>query len=304
MLNSISHKGITWIDIQDPKENDITYLKENFNFHELVLEELIPPGHRQKVEHNDGYIFFILYYPIFHKESEETFPRELDILVTKTHIITSHYESIIPVKSLFDQINLYENAKTKYMSESTGHLLFYIMREILENTLAKLEHIEDKVNYIEEKIFKGEERKMVFEISITKRNIIDFRRILAPQQSVVESLVKEGTNFFGEELEPYFLDLKGTFGILWNEIQDHRETINALAETNESLLSTKINEVIKVFTIFSVVFLPLTLIASIWGMNISNMPLTENVSSFWIIIGIMVSVLVGMLGYFRSKKWL
>ncbi len=304
MLNSIQYKNITWVDIQDPKENDITYLKKNFNFHELVLEELIPPGHRQKVEHNDGYIFFILYYPIFHKESEETFPRELDILVTKTHIITSHYEEIIPLKSLFDQINLYEESKSKYMAESTGHLLFYIMREILENTLTKLEYIADKVNYIEEKIFNGQERKMVFEISVTKRNIIDFRRILAPQQSVIESLVKEGTKFFGEELQPYFSDLRGTFGIVWNEIQDHRETINALAETNESLLSTKINEVIKVFTIFSVVFLPLTLIASIWGMNIENMPLTENVSGFWIITIIMAVVLVGMLGYFRSKRWL
>ena len=97
--------------------------------------------------------------------------------------------------------------------------------------------------------------------------------------------------------------MRGTFGIVWNEIQDHRETIQALAETNESLLSAKINEIIKVLTVFSVIVLPLTLIASIWGMNIENMPLTS-VSGFWVLIGIMVTILVAMIGYFKKKKWL
>ena len=304
MLHTTTHNNLTWIDIQDPKPKDIKYLKENFNFHQIVLEELIPPGHRAKVEHHDGYIFFILYYPAFSKEKKETFPRELDILVTKTHIITSHYETIIPVKSLFDQIDRYKAAKKEYMSETTGHLLFYIIKGILENALAKLEHIATEVDYIEQEIFKGEEREMVFEISVAKRDIIDFRRILAPQKSVIESLVHEGVDFFGKDLKPHFEDLRGTFGIVWNEVEDHRETIQALAETNESLLSAKTNEVIRVLTVFSVIFLPLTMIASIWGMNIESMPLTGGAVGFWVILGIMAMMLAGMVGYFKKKKWL
>jgi len=303
MLKSVAHKGITWIDIQNPKPADIKYLRKNFNFHELVLEELMHPGHRPKVEHHDDYIFLILYYPAFNKIKKETFPREIDILVTKTHIITSHSEAIIPIKTLFEQIGQYATAKKEYMSESTGHLLFYIVNGILENALVKLEHIENEVNYIESEIFKGEEHRMVLEISVAKRDIIDFRRILAPQASVIESLADDGLKFFGNELKPHFEDLRGTFGIVWNEIQDHRETIQALAETNESLLSTKINEIIKVLTVFSVIFMPLTLIASIWGMNINKMPLTS-ANGFWVIIGIMVGVLVSMIGYFKKKRWL
>jgi magnesium transporter len=304
MIHTIQNNDITWIDIKNPSAKDIGYLKNNFHFHELVLGELIPPGHRPKVEHHEDYLFMIFYYPAVNKEKGEIFPRELDIFLTKSHIITSHYETIIPLKSLFDQINLYQNAKQEYMSETTGHLLFYILQSIFENALSKLDDLDTRVDYIEDKIFSGEEREMVFEISITKRDIIDFRRILAPQVTVIESLVSEGKKFFGEDLEPHFEDLRGTFGIIWNEIQDHRETIQALAETNESLLSTKFNEIIKVLTVFSVIFLPLTLIASIWGMNTQHMPLASNPMGFYLILVVMLLALVTMLTYFKRKKWL
>lgn len=304
MLHSIQNNGITWIDIQDPKEKDIKYLRKNFRFHELVLEELIPPGHRPKVEHHDDYLFMSLYYPVLNKKKHETFSRELDIIVTKSHIITSHYETIIPLKALFDQINLYKKSKSEYMSETTGHLLFYIIRSIFESALTKLEYIREEVDYIENEIFEGKEREMVLEISKTKRDIIDFRRIFAPQSSVIDSLVVEGTEFFGKELRPYFQDLRGTFGIIWNEIHDHRETIQALAETNESLLSTKINEIIKVLTVFSAIFLPLTLIASIWGMNIRGIPASNSTSELWIVSVAMLVMAVGMLAYFKKRGWL
>ena len=303
MIHSVAHKNITWLDITNPKPKDIKYLQENFNFHELVLEELIPPGHRPKVEHHEGYIFLILYYPAFNRAKKETFPRELDIIVTENHIITSHYETIVPVKSLFDQLTKHTEVRDEYMSETTGHLLYDIIKAILENAMNKLENIEEEVDYIEEKIFSGKEKEMVFEISVAKRDIIDFRRIMAPQASIIDSLVSEGTIFFGEDLQPHFEDLRGTFGIVWNELQDHRETIDALAQTNESLLSTKTNEIIKVLAMFSVVFLPLTLIASIWGMNIEELPLVGGGRDFYMILGIMVFSAVAMVSYFKYKKW-
>ena len=304
MLRSVQYNDITWIDIQDPKPKDLKYLRENFHFHELVLGELIPPGHRPKVEQHDDYLFMILYYPLLDKKKHETYSRELDILVTKSHIITSHYETIVPLKGLFDQINTYKKAKEEYMSESTGHLLFYIIRSVLESALTKLEHIKTEVDNIEDEIFSGREREMVFEISKAKRDVIDFRRIFAPQKSVIESLASEGTNFFDKELQPHFEDLQGTFGIIWNEIHDHMETINALAETNESLLSAKINEIIRVLTIFSAIFLPLTLIASIWGMNTEGLPFAEVKGSFWMVSALMFVSFSVMVVYFKKKRWL
>lgn len=304
MLKNFQYQNITWIDIQDPKPKDIDYLRQNFQFHEMVLGELIPPGHRAKVEQYGDYLFFILYYPYFDEQKREIVSKELDILVTKTHIVTSHYEPISPLKALWGKIQHSKDAQLEPLSGNTGVLLSHIIRGILEKTLVKLEFIEKQVDDIEKEIFKGKEREMVPEISVARRDIIDFRRILAPQKAIIDSLAAEGPVFFGRNLEPYFADLTGIFGIVWNEIEQNRETIQALAETNESLLATKTNEAIKVLTVLSVLFLPITFMANLWGMNIDAMPLGEHLVGFWIVIGVMAAVLLLTTLYFKLQKWL
>ena len=143
---------------------------------------------------------------------------------------------------------------------------------------------------------------MVREISLAKTDIIDFRRIINPQKEIFDSLMKEGVSFFGKSLSPYFSDLLGTFRRVWNALENYYEAISVLGETNQSLLSTKTNEEIKLLTIFSVIVLPLTLIASIWGMNIP-LPFQNNPFGFAILISIMGLSLLFMILYFKKKKW-
>lgn len=304
MIRSTQSEKMTWIDIQDPTEKDIEFLQKNFDFHPLVLGELIPPGSRPKVEHHDDYLFFVLYHPIFDKKKGEVERRELDIIVTRSHIVTSHYETILPLRALFDQVNLYEKTRTEYMEETTGHLLYYIIAGILQSALQKTEELEKKIDVIEKDIFRGNEKRMVFAISELSREVIDMRRIFAPHRSTFESLVREGEKFWGEALLPYLEDLRGTFANIWNEVEEHRETLTLVAETNESLLRTKSNEIMQVLTIFSVVFLPLTLIASIWGMNTRYLPFHDLSYDFWLIMGIIIVSFGLMMWYFRTRKWL
>ena len=304
MRNIIKGPKVTWIDIKDPKEDDIKFLKEKFNFHPLVLEELLPPSHRPKVERYPNYLYMIFYYPIYNKENRETRPRELDIIVTKNTIITSHYHSILPLKALFDRCNLYPKAKKRYMAQDPGYLLFYVLNNIWKNSLTKLVRVDEKINKIEKEIFRGQEKEMVLEISLVKTDIINFWRIVEPQKETLESLAEEGPDFFGKELTHYFIDVLGTFGQTWNALKTYKETILALEDTNQSLLSSKINEIMKVLTVFSVIFLPLTLIASIWGMNIYGMPLTKAPLDFWMILIIMLALSALMLMFFRKKHWL
>jgi len=304
MRQSIQHNNITWIDIKDPNSQDVEFLRDNFKFHDFVLEELVKPSHRQKVENYDDYLFMMLYYPVFDASKKEVSEQELDILITKSHLITAHYQVISPLDNFFDNINSKNEAREKYMSETAGHLLFYVIHKILEDISVKITVIEEQVRQIEKEIFKGREKEMVFEISRAKRDIIDYRRIVGPQISAIESLQVEGTKFFGESLEPHLTDLRGSFSILWNNLLDQRETIQALGETNESLLSTKTNEVIKVLTVFSVIFLPITLIANIFGMNLDYFPLSRTAIDFWAIVGIMTWIAIAMFIYFKRQKWL
>ncbi len=304
MRKIIRGPKVTWVDIKDPNEKDIKYLKERFNLHPLVLGELIPPGHRPKVEHYPDYLFLILYYPIHDKEKRETKPRELDIIITKNVLITSHYKSILPLKALFDTCNLYSESQKKYMSEGPGQLLFFLLSGFWKNCLGKLERIDKKINVAEKEIFAGKEKEMVLETSLIKADIINFWRIIEPQGEILESLSKEGTSFFGKNLSPYFSDILGTYGKAWNDIKTFKETILALEDTNQSLLSSKINEIMQILTIFSVIFLPLTLLASIWGMNIASMPFSQSRIGFWLILLLMAALIGLMIFFFKKKKWL
>lgn len=303
MRTIIRGPKVTWVDIQNPTKEDIQYLRKKFNFHPLVLGELIPPGHRPKVEHHNNYLFMIFYYPIYNKEKKEMKSRELDIIITKNTIITSHYRSILPLKALLDSCNLYKESRKSYMSQGPGYLLFYMLTGFWKNCLTKLEQVDKRVDEIEKEIFRGKEKEMVLEISFVKTDIIKFWRIIEPQEEILESLANEGTSFFGQALSPYFSDILGTYGRAINSIKASKETILALEDTNQSLLSTKTNEIIRILTVFSVILLPLTLISSIWGMNII-LPFSKTPAGFLVILGIMTASMMFMLFYFRKKQWL
>ena len=307
MLQKLNYDGSTWIDIKNPRQKDVDFIAKKFPFiHETVLNEIIPPGHRAKVEKHKDYMFMIIYYPIFNPAHKTTQSRELDIIITKDHVITSHYKTLIPLKKIFDQVNLYKEKKEEILSEGAGALLHHIVIGMLDSAFNKLDIIEKNIDEIENAIFEGKEKEMVQEISLTKRDIINFRRILAPQQSVFESLYKEGVGFFGEQVIPYLEDILGYFSRLWNFVEDQRETMQALNETNDSLLNAKINEIIKVLTLFSVIVFPLTLLSSIWGMNTGYLPFLSIAApwDFIFVMGVMIMLSIIMLLFFKKKKWL
>lgn len=305
MLQIVESQKVKWVDIKNPAQEDIKYLKERFRFHHLILDELITPTQRPRVERHENYLFMIIHYPFYHKERRETKSRELDIVVTKDAVVTTHYGSILPLKTLLDSCASYAESRQIYMGESSGHLLYYILIGVWKNCLLKLDQIDIRIDSIERKIFMGREREMVKEISLVKTDIINFWRIIEPQGQILESLAKEGIGFWKtEELRAHFEDIMGTYAQAWNTLKMHRETILAFEDTNQSLLTTKTNEIIRTLTIFSVVLLPLTLIASLWGMNTNYLPLTEWTFDFWLIFALMVSITTFMIIYFKKKGWL
>jgi len=305
MRQTIKYKNTTWIDIYQPDKEDLEFLRTHFKFHPITLSELIRPSFFPQVRlFGRRYLYLVIYYPVYDKVKRETRPRELDIIVTKNTIITSHYQSILPLKAIWDKCVLYEDQKKKYLGQGSSLLLFYILKGILKNCLLKVNRIEQKIDSIEQEIFQNKEKEMVQEISFVKTDIIDFYRIIEPQKDVMESLPFIAEEFWGEEVSPYFSEVIGTFGIIWNQLETFKDTITGLEETNNSLLSTKINEVIKVLTIFSVILMPLNLLASMLGMNLINLPFAHHPWGFWLISFIMAGIAIAMILYFKKKRWI
>ena len=302
MLRTIQGPSVKWVDIQNPTREDIDDLRQSFHFHPLVLEELLIPAWRPKTERFPDYLSLIFYYPVYSKERKETRPRELDILVTTDAVITVHYSSIISVKALFDSCNLYAETRNKYMSQDAGNLLFHILSGFWKQSLLKLTRVNLKIDQIEEKIFQGEERTQVQEISLAKADVINFWRIVEPQGEILKLLLKEGVNFFGPEVEPYLSDIMDDYNQAVHELETNRETMRALEETNNSLLTAKTNEVVRLLTVISTLVLPLTFIASVFGMN-AVLPLGDHPQDFWFILASMVIAMVMMYFYFKRKRW-
>ena len=304
MRNILKGTSVTWIDIQDPKKEDIEYLRKDFNFHPLVLEQIIPPSWSTKVETFSDHLLLILFFPSYNKEKRESRPRELDIIVTKDILVTSHYNSIVPLKEVFHQCNLYKEEQEKWMAQGAGYLLHHVLHTLWEDCSSKANKIDQKLTRIEESMFQGKEQEMLKEISIVKADIINFWKIVRPQKGIFTSLRDLSGEFFGPHLTPYFSHLRNHWARVASNLLAHKDSIEALEDTNNALLSHKTNEIMKILTMFSVALLPLALIAGIFSMNTKLLPITGMPNDFWVISGIMVASILLTIGYFKGKRWL
>jgi magnesium transporter len=296
--------SVTWIDIQNPQKEDIEYLQKEFNFHHLVLDQLIPPSWSTKVEAFPDHLLLILFFPSYNREKRESRPRELDIIVTKNILVTSHYNSIVPLKEILNKCNLYKEEQEKWMARGTGYLLHHILHALWEDCSSKVNKIDQKLTRIEESMFQGKEREMLKEISLVKADIINFWKIVRPQKGIFTSLRDLSGEFFGSEFTPYFSHLRNHWARVASSLLSHKDTVEAFEDTNNALLSHKTNEIVKVLTVFSVIVLPLVILSQIFGMNTSSLPFQDDPRGFWIITTVMILGVLAFFLYFKQKRWL
>ncbi|MBP6929780.1 MAG: magnesium transporter CorA family protein, partial [Candidatus Moranbacteria bacterium] len=302
-MKSIEHQHLTWIDFEDPQAKDITYLQEHFNIHPLAIEELVTPTYQPKVVQYDGCLFFSIHIPLFDTKLRTTYPGELDIIITNHHLITSHKQDIYQLANFFDALEKSEGKRRLYLESTPAKLLHHILEILLNSCFPKLDHITEKLDFIEMQVFSEKEKEMVLEISVLKRDILNFRRTLKPQRAIIESLIQKDHPHIPDDLKVYYQDLIGTNIRLWNLLESQKETIEALEDTNNSLLSNKLDQTMKILTIFSAILLPLTAYSNMLAMS-AQIPFGNSPHAFWIHSSFMLALSVATVTVFRYKKWL
>ena len=193
--------------------------------------------------------------------------------------------------------------REQLFSKGSGYLLYKIVDDSFDYCFPMLRKVGNKLDKLEQEIFEGRAEEVVRDISNVKQEIINFRKIIRPQRPVLRDLEKTKQRYLAEDLELYFDDIVDASERIWDMLENYKEVVEALESTNETVLSHRVNEVLRVLTAISVVVLPLTLIASIFGMNVA-VPGEGSIHAFWIIVGTMVAMLVSMLAYFRHRGWL
>src|SRR4051812_34117654 len=298
-VETIEANGLRWINIERPRAIDRAWLEEHFDFHPLDYEDVFSRNQRPKVDEYDGYLFVVLHFPKFDKAVGRLNAAELDVFVGPDFVITLPNERLDPVEYVFERCRANDEVRDTLFGKGAGYLLYRIVDSCVDASFPMLRKIGNKLEDLEEDIFEGRSADIVRDISNAKQEIINFRKIVRPQRAALRDLDRT-RRYVPEDLEIYFDDIVDASERIWDMLENFKEVVEALEASNEAVLSHRLNDVLRVLTAASVLFLPLTLIASIWGMNV-GVPGEGSTSAFWVIIGVMLAILLGLIGLFRRR---
>jgi len=210
---------------------------------------------------------------------------------------------LLPVTRLFRRCEEDEAFRDSLFAKGSGRLLYEVLDDLYDYCFPILDKIGNKLDRIEDDIDELRSEEIVHDISKAKQEIISYRKIVKPQRPALRLLERHIERFLPEDLELYFDDLVDASERIWDQLDNFKEVVEALEDTNESVISHRQNDVLRILTVFSVVLLPLTLISGIFGMNVL-FPGEHTHAAFWVIVGLMIAVIGGMVGFFKYKRWL
>jgi magnesium transporter len=299
----IEAAGLRWIHIESPRSADRDWLEEHFDFHPLDYEDVYSRNQRPKLDQYDDYVFIVLHFPHFDKGSGRLLTAELDLFLGPDYLITLPNTPLPPLAAMFERYREKEDLREDVFSKGSGYLLYKIVDTGVDASFPMLRKMAVKLERLEDDIFEGRSSEIVRDISEAKQEIINFRKIVRPQRAVLRDLERTKQRYLQEELEIYFDDISDAAERIWDTLENYKEVIEGLESSNESVLSHRLNDSFRVLTAASVVLLPLTLIASIFGMNV-DLPGQEQPIAFVGIMILMAAVLVILVAYFRRRGWL
>ncbi|MFH0834517.1 MAG: magnesium transporter CorA family protein [Patescibacteria group bacterium] len=299
---AIAHKNLKWYDFVSPDKSTTDFLASKFKFHPLDLEDCLTEIQRPKIDEYPDYLFIVLHFPIWNNQSGRISTEEVDIFIGQNFIVTLHEGALTPLEKMRERCGKIVGRK-KYLDKGSGYFLYRLTSSLFDSCFPILDKLWKGTAAIEKDVFDQEGiRDLLKDIMLLKKNIITFRRILAPERPVISSLEHKNKKFLPESLEVYFDDVVDKIEKQWTSLDSLKEVADTLQDANESLISHRSGETIKVLTIFSVIMLPLTLISGIFGMNV-NLPFQQHPAAFLIVAGTMAATVIGMIFYFKWKKW-
>ncbi|NPV66218.1 MAG: magnesium transporter CorA family protein [Anaerolineae bacterium] len=302
--STLTHGRVTWTNITAVNEQDIKLLRaQHPNFHPLDLEDLLSRIERPKIDEYDDYLFVVMQFPVWDPAHRVSRAAEVDLFIGEGFLVTVHEGVLKPLNTLFAQCQNDPSLRQKLMGRGASRLFYAVIDSLVDYILPILYKVDANIRAVEENLFTENLRQVIEDITLLRRDIIALRRIIRPQIAIVANLEKVDRAFIHEELDVYFGDIVDHLQKASDLLADHDEVIAVLANSADTLASHRINEVIRILTVISVIMLPLTLISSVYGMNV-DLPHDENPYAFIEIILLMGLIMVAMLTFFKRKKWL
>ncbi len=304
-IKELKTKQFTWIDISQATQSHLKYLKNNFGFESNDLNDCLPTMQRQKIHKRSNYIFIVLQFPIFNRETKSIEASELDFFIGKNFLITIHENELEPLVNYYYICQTDPIMQSQLTNENVATILHKLLNKLYNYCYPILNHLNLDINQIEKDILGKSAEKTVRDILTVKRNIVNFQKSMQSHRNILQKLLEYISLWKIAKVQNDYNNLISHTKDIWDYLTNYKDTINALHETQESLTGLKMNEIVRTLTIFSVIIFPLTLLAAIFGMDThGGMPFLGRTNDFWYVILIMLGIMLFMLGYFKRRKWL
>ncbi len=303
MIETIKIGTIKWHHVINPTEEDFRYLQESFHFHELDMDDCRSVlNQRPKIDTYDDYFFLILHFPYFDKMNHILKTREEKIFWGEDYVITMGRPGWVISEKFREARTSLENNIDLEIGTSDA-LLYYILQYLMKTTYGIIRRISDHVESAGRYLFSRKAIKLIESLSVTRKNVILLNTIFKPQLPLFTKLESGVIAGFADDMEDYWGDILDDYQKMWDLTEDYSELIEGYSKTFDSLQANRTNEIMKILTLISSILLPLTFITSLYGMNV-ELPFAKDSRIFIQIMGFMLMIVIGMLFYFRRKRWM
>lgn len=297
--------SLKWVNIVNAGRDEINYLRKNYNFDLVHLKAASASVSFQRpmIFQGQNYLFLVLHFPTF--KDDKIIAGEVDFFIGHGFLITINNNNLKALSNFFSLGKKSPDSLLSYSIESSAILLYEILGHLIDSCYQLIDENSISINETEDLIFEGNQKEAVKRILVLRRNIVNVRKIMQNHKNILQKLMgMESSLVEKEAMKKYYTGLIDHSKRIWEMLDNQREMIEVLNNTNESMLNDRMTSIMKTLTIFSVIVLPLNLLAGTFGMNAKYMPIVNHIFGFWIILGIMLLCSLIMVLIFSKKKWL
>lgn len=292
--------SVLWVDMCKPTDEESYVLTHDFEFHPLAIEDVFSERSRSKIDNYDRYLFLVFHLVDYVGREEGLKVSEVDLFLTRNTLVTVRHDE----HRIFDYLSTRVERGERVISRGADFLFHNVIDALVDNYNITLDIFEYEIDQIEDEIlgdFSEETLKTIFTF---RRDIFQLKRIVTPQKEVVNQLSKQHFDLISPNLSVYFSDILDHLVRVSELVDTHREMLHSSQEVYYSSMSTKTNQIIKVLTLLTAVFIPPTFLVGLWGMNFEHMPELNQEYGYLAALVLMAIIMLGMILVFKLKKWL